>query len=49
MWGCLTKVIIPEPKKRILGPKLVDYMFIRYTHSPNKNHWTALERLAIMV
>ena len=33
MWGCLAKVLILEPKKRKLGPKTVDCMFIGYAHN----------------
>ena len=29
-WGCLTKVNVPIPKKRKLGPKIVDYVFLGY-------------------
>ena len=30
MWGCLAKVLLPEPKKRKLGSKTSDCMFIGY-------------------
>ena len=33
VWRCLAKVLIPEPKKRKLGPKTVDCMFIGYAHN----------------
>lgn len=26
VWGCLAKVLLPEPKKRKLGPKTFDVM-----------------------
>ena len=29
-WGCLAKVNIPIPKKRKLGPKTVDCVFLGY-------------------
>ena len=29
-WGCLAKVNIPIPKKRELGPKTVDCVFLGY-------------------
>jgi hypothetical protein len=32
-WGCLAKVNIPEPKKRKLGPKIVDCIFIGYAQN----------------
>ena len=30
VWGCLAKVLLLEPKKRKLGPKTFDAMFIGY-------------------
>ena len=33
MWECLTKVLFPEPKKRKLGPKTFDAMFIGYAEN----------------
>ena len=30
VWGCLAKVMLPDPKKRKIGSKTSDYMFIRY-------------------
>jgi hypothetical protein len=32
MWGCLAKVNIPISKKRKLGPKTVDCIFLKYAH-----------------
>ena len=29
-WGCLAKVSVPIPKKRKLGPKTVDCVFLGY-------------------
>ena len=29
-WGCFAKVNIPAPKKRKLGPKIVDCVFLSY-------------------
>ena len=31
-WGCLAKVNVPISKKRKLGPKTVDYVFLGYAH-----------------
>jgi hypothetical protein len=31
-WDCLTKVNVPINKKRKLGPKIVDYVFLGYAH-----------------
>ena len=33
MWGCLAKVNIPAPKKRKLGPKTVDCVFLGYAQN----------------
>ena len=30
VWGCLAKVMLPDPKKRKIGSKTSDYMFIGY-------------------
>jgi hypothetical protein len=32
-WGCLAKVNIPTPKKRKLGPKTVDCVFLGYAQN----------------
>ena len=32
MWGCLTKVVVPNPKKIKIGPKTIDCIFIRYVN-----------------
>jgi hypothetical protein len=41
-WGCLTKVNVQINKKRKLGPKTVDCVFLRYSH-----HSTAYRFLVI--
>ena len=33
VWGCLAKVLRPEPKRTRLGPKTVDCMFIGYAQN----------------
>ena len=33
VWGCLAKVLLPEPKKRKLGPKTFDATFIGYAEN----------------
>ena len=33
MWWCLAKVLLPEPKKRKLGPKTFDAAFISYVEN----------------
>ena len=30
MWGCLAKVMLPEPKRKKIGSKTSDCMFIGY-------------------
>jgi hypothetical protein len=32
-WDCLANVNLPEPKKRKLGPKIVDCAFLGYAHN----------------
>jgi hypothetical protein len=32
-WGCLAKVNVPITKKRKLGPKMVDCVFLGYAHN----------------
>jgi len=32
VWGRLTKVLLPEPKRKKLGPNTFDCMFIGYAH-----------------
>ena len=39
VWDCLTKVSIPEPKKRKIDPKTVDAIFIRYALNSNINRF----------
>ena len=33
VWGCLSKVAVPIPKKVKIGPKTVDCVFIGYAHN----------------
>ena len=37
VWGCLANVSIPKPKKRKIGPKTVDAIFIGYALDSNVN------------
>ena len=32
VWGCLTKVLLPEPKRKKVRPKTFNCMFIGYEH-----------------
>jgi hypothetical protein len=42
IWGCLAKINVPINKKRKLGPKTVDCVFLGYAH-----HSTAYRFLVI--
>lgn len=33
VWGCLSKVLFPLPKRTKLGPKTIDYVFISFTNA----------------
>ena len=33
MWGCLAKVLVPEHKRKKLGPKTVDAVFLDYVET----------------
>ena len=33
VWGCLAKVVVPNPKNVKIGPKTVDYVFIGYANN----------------
>lgn len=35
MWGCLASVKIPRPKQVKIGPKTIDFVFIRYANNSN--------------
>jgi len=37
VWGCLAKVKIPENKRKKIGPKIVDRIFIGYASDNNAN------------
>ena len=41
VWGCLAKVLVPEPKKVKIGPKTVDCIFIGYVHNSNAYRFLA--------
>jgi len=42
VWGCLAKVSIQEPKKRKIGPKTVDTIFIGYALDSNVNRFLVI-------
>ena len=33
MWECLAKILAPDPKKTMIGPKNIDCIFIRYAQN----------------
>lgn len=39
VWGCLAKVVVPNPKKVKLGSKTVDCIFISYTRNGGAYHF----------
>jgi len=39
VWGCLAKILIPEPKKRKISFKTIDVVFIRYALGSNVNRF----------
>ena len=43
MWGCLTKVAVPTPKKVKIGPKIVDCIFIGYAHNSSAYRFVVYE------
>ena len=42
VWGCLAKVKIPEPKRKKIGPKTVDAIFIGYASNSNANRFLVI-------
>ena len=43
MWGCLSKVAVPTPKKVKIGPKTVDCIFIGYAHNSSAYRFLVYE------
>lgn len=39
VWGCLAKVGIPDPKRKKIGPKTVDAIFVGYASGSNANRF----------
>jgi len=39
VWGCLANVKIPENKRKKIGPKTVDEIFIGYASNNNANRF----------
>ncbi|CAL2241227.1 unnamed protein product [Prunus armeniaca] len=42
VWGCLAKVAIPEPKRKKIGPKTVDSVFLGYAHNSSANRFLVI-------
>ena len=42
VWGCLAKVKILEPKRKKIGPKTVDAIFIGYASNSNANRFLVI-------
>ena len=42
VWGCLAKVAIAEPKRKKIGPKTVDTVFLGYTHNSSANRFLVI-------
>ncbi|CAL9030102.1 unnamed protein product [Prunus brigantina] len=42
VWGCLVKVTIPEPKRKKIGPKTVDSVFLGYAHNSSANRFLVI-------
>ena len=43
VWGCLTKVAVPTPKKVKMGQKTVDCVFIGYAHNSSAYRFLILK------
>ena len=43
VWGCLTKVMLPDPKKRKIGSKTFDCMFIGYASNSVAHRFLVLK------
>ncbi|CAL5400680.1 unnamed protein product [Camellia sinensis] len=42
VWGCLAKVAIPEPKRKKIGPKTVDTVFLGYAQNSSANRFLVI-------
>ena len=43
VWGCLAKVVIPEPKRRKIGSKIIDTIFIGYGQNTSANRFLVID------
>ena len=48
VWGCLAKVLLPENKKRKLGSKTFDCMFIGYVQNSPASKYSAAYRFLVI-
>ena len=39
VWGCLAKIAIPKPKRRKIGSKTIDTIFIGYGQNTSANRF----------
>ena len=43
VWGCLVKVVIPEPKRRKIGSNTMDTIFIGYGQNISANRFLVID------
>ncbi|CAL9010577.1 unnamed protein product [Prunus brigantina] len=42
VWGCLAKVLIPNPKRKKIGPKTIDVVFLGYAKNSSANRFLVI-------
>ncbi|KAI5333799.1 hypothetical protein L3X38_023931 [Prunus dulcis] len=42
VWGCLAKVLIPDPKRKKIGPKTIDAVFLGYAKNSSANRFLVI-------
>ncbi|KAI5322517.1 hypothetical protein L3X38_031589 [Prunus dulcis] len=42
VWGCLAKVLIPDPKRKKIGPKTMDAVFLGYAKNSSANSFLVI-------
>ena len=47
VWGCLAKVMLPDPKKRKIGSKTYDCMFIGYASNNAAYRFLVLKNVVL--
>ena len=43
VWGCLAKIAIPKPKRRKIGSKTIDTIFIAYGQNTSANRFLVID------